>query len=67
MLPFFSFENNSDVEWILSSEPWSFDKRIMVLSRYDKENPINASELNKVAFWVQVYDIPLKFKNKEVA
>ena len=63
----FSFENISDVERILSSEPWSFDKHIMVLSRYEKENPINASELNKVAFWVQVYDIPLRFRNKEIA
>ncbi|XP_030963316.1 uncharacterized protein LOC115984430 [Quercus lobata] len=63
----FSFENNSDVERILSLEPWSFDKHIMVLSRFDKENPINAAELNKVAFWVQVYDIPLRFRNKDVA
>ena len=63
----FSFENNSDVERILSSEPWSFDKHIMVISHFDKENPINASELNMVAFWVQVYDIPLRFRNKDVA
>ena len=63
----FSFESNTDVERILSSEPWSFDKHIMVLSRYDKENPTITSELNKVAFWVQVYDIPLRFRNKEIA
>ena len=63
----FSFENNSDVERILSAEPWSFDKHIMVLSRYDKENPTNVSELKKVAFWVQVFDIPLRFRKKEVA
>lgn len=50
----FSFDNNTNVERILSSEPWNFDKHILVLSRYDKENSVNSSELKKVAFWVQV-------------
>lgn len=48
----FSFDNTKDIERILSSEPWSFDKHIMVLSRYDKENSISAIDLTQVAFWV---------------
>ena len=63
----FSFESKTEVERILSAEPWSFDKHIMVLSRYDKENPINVSDLKKVAFWIQVFDIPLRFRKKEIA
>lgn len=48
----FSFDNTKDIERILSSKPWSFDKHIMVLSRYDKENSVSAIDLTQVAFWV---------------
>lgn len=37
----FSFDNMGDVDQILKSEPWSFDKHIMVLTRYDKDTPLN--------------------------
>ena len=48
----FSFDNKADVDRILSAEPWSFNKSLMVLNRYDKEATIHASELTKIAFWV---------------
>lgn len=48
----FSFDNTKDIERILSSKPWSFDKHIMVLSCYDKENSVSAIDLTQVAFWV---------------
>ena len=63
----FSFDSKSDVEGILSAEPWSFDKHIMVLTRYDKDTTIKASELIKVPFWIQIFDIPLRFRHKEIA
>nr|XP_023897161.1 uncharacterized protein LOC112009046 [Quercus suber] len=63
----FSFDNKADVDRILSSEPWSFDKHGMVLARFDKETSVKALALTKVPFWVQVYDIPLRFRNREVA
>ena len=63
----FSFDNKFDVDRILSAEPWSFDKHIMVLSRYNKDTSINALDLTKVPFWVQVLDIPLRFRNREIA
>ena len=63
----FSFDNKADVDRILAAEPWSFDKSLMVLNRYDKEATLHASDLAKIAFWVQVFDIPLHFRNREVA
>ena len=39
----------------------------MVLSRYEHSIPIKASDMNSVSFWIQVHDIPLSFRNKEVA
>ena len=56
-----------DVDQILKSEPWSFDKHLMVLTRYDKDTPLNPLDLKQVAFLVQVFDIPVRFRNREVA
>ncbi|XP_065624928.1 uncharacterized protein LOC136065537 [Quercus suber] len=63
----FSFENKADVDRIIAAEPWSFDKHSMVLSRYNKETTFHASDLTMVTFWVQIYDIPIRFRNKEIA
>ena len=63
----FSFDSKEEVDRILAAEPWSFDKCIMVLSRYEHSVPIYASDMTSVSFWIQVHDIPLSFRNKEVA
>ena len=63
----FLFDNKSEVDRILSTEPWSFDKHILVLSRYDKDITVKASELTKVPFWIQIFDIPLCFRHREIA
>ena len=33
----FTFDNQNDMERVLNTEPWSFDKHLMVLHRYDKD------------------------------
>ncbi|XP_065620823.1 uncharacterized protein LOC136063823 [Quercus suber] len=66
-LVLFSFASVNEVDRILSLEPWSFDKHIMVLLRYNKDISVKESELTKVPFWVQVFDIPLRFRNKVIA
>lgn len=63
----FSFDNLGDVQRILKLEPWCFDKHLMVLNQYDKDTSLNPLDLTKVSFWVQVYDIPVRFRNSEVA
>ena len=52
---------------IIAAELWSFDKSLIVLNRYDKEVAVHAFDLTKIAYWVQVFDIPLRFRNREVA
>ena len=63
----FSFDNKADVDRIIAAEPWSFDKHAMVITRYDKDATVQPFDQSLVAFWVQVYDIPIRFRNKEVA
>ena len=63
----FSFDYKEDVDRILAAEPWSFDKHIMVVSRYDNTATVDGSNLTTVAFWAQIHDIPLWFRNRGVA
>ena len=63
----FTFDDKSEMEKILSTKPWSFDKHLMVLQSFDKEIDLTEMEFNKVTFWVQVHDIPIQFQNRKVA
>ena len=63
----FVFDNKEEVEKILSLQPWSFDKHLVVLCHYDSATPISELNFNKVPMWVQVHDIPLTFFNRGVA
>ena len=39
----------------------------MLLQYYDKETDLANMKFNRVAFWVQVHDIPLRFRTQKVA
>ena len=57
----FTFDNKTDLEQVLSTEPWSFDKHLMVLHRYDKEVEVSEIDFNTVTFWIQVHELPVRF------
>ena len=63
----FVFDNKEDVDRILSGEPWSFDKNLVVLERYERQNPLDDLKFDKVTFWVQVHNIPIGYRSKSVA
>lgn len=63
----FIFENQEDVTRVMNSEPWSFDKHLVVVQEYERNTPIKDVSFNKTSFWVQVYDIPIRYMTKEVA
>ena len=63
----FIFENQEDVTRVLNSEPWSFDKHLVVVQEYERNTPIKDVSFNKTSFCVQVYDIPIRYMTKEVA
>ena len=48
----FTFDNKEEMEKILSTDPWSFDKHLMVLQRYDKDIDLCDMNFNMVTFWV---------------
>ena len=51
---------------MLFRSPWSFDKYIMALQRYDKDVDLCDMDFNLVTFWVQVHDIPRRFRTSKV-
>ena len=63
----FIFDNKREVETIIETEPWSFDKHLLVLQRYDKDTPVEELKFNYTSFWVQVHDILVRFMNQKVA
>ena len=63
----FIFENKFDSDRILSSQPWSFNKFLVVFQRYENSIHVHNLDFEKVLLWVQVYDIPFSFMNIIVA
>ena len=63
----FSFDSSEDVDRILSGEPWSFDKSLVVLQQSNKLTPLEDLTFDKVSFWVQVHNIPISYRSKSIA
>lgn len=63
----YTFEKKEEVERIMSNAPWSFDKHLFMLQWYDKEVPLRALEFDKIPIWVEIHDVPIRFKTKTVA
>ncbi|XP_075652402.1 uncharacterized protein LOC142622758 [Castanea sativa] len=63
----FGFDNEKEVDKVIQSEPWSFDKHLMVLERYNKNNLVEELQFNKTTFWVQVHGLSIKFMNARAA
>ena len=63
----FSFDTKEEVDRILNSEPWSFNKHLVVMQRYDYDLPLEDIKLERTNFWVQVHGLPIKFMTIAVA
>ena len=63
----FVFDNAEEIEKILASEPWSFDRHLVVLQRVTNAAPVHEMVFKTVSLWVQVHDIPVSFWKREIA
>nr|XP_023883814.1 uncharacterized protein At4g02000-like [Quercus suber] len=62
----FIFDNEEEVEKIMEGEPWSFDKHLVMIKRYDYSIPVKDLVFEYVSLWVQVQDIPIKYLSQEI-
>ncbi|XP_075653877.1 uncharacterized protein LOC142624225 [Castanea sativa] len=61
----FSIKDKEDVDRIMGSEPWSFDKHLVVLQRYDNDIPLEDIKYDRTTFWVQVHGLPMRYMTIE--
>ena len=63
----FVFDNLSNVYQILQIQPWSFDKHLVMVQRYNTDVPVWDLPFMKALFWVQVHEIAVRYMTKKVA
>ena len=55
----FIFDSEEEIEKILEGEPWSFNKHLVMIQRYDHTILVRDLVFDRVSLWVQVHDIPI--------
>ncbi|WJX41610.1 hypothetical protein P8452_28938 [Trifolium repens] len=63
----FWFATKKDADLVLKNGPWSFDRNLLILNRVSGDEQPADLEMNKVAFWVRVYELPLKVRSDSMA
>ena len=55
----FIFDSEEEIEKILEGEPWSFNKHLVMIQRYDHTILVRDLVFDRVSLWVQVHEIPI--------
>lgn len=63
----FQFSTKRDAEWVFKNGPWRFDRNLLILNRVTGDEQPSDLEMNTVAFWIRVYDLPLKLRTDVMA
>lgn len=63
----FVFDNKMEANKVLQSEPWTFDKNLVVMESYDANSSVDELKLDRTSFWVQVHGLSIKFMNVKAA
>lgn len=63
----FKFATKRDMEFVLKSGPWSFDKVLLVLKRIFGEDQPSELNMHFGTFWVRIYELPLMLRSETMA
>ena len=63
----FVFDDETEAERVLTLEPWSYDKHLVILNRYDGSYPIRSIKFHTVKFWIQIHGLPFNRLNEGTA
>ena len=63
----FVFTNEEDVARVMQGKPWSFDKHLVALKLVEKNTPIQNVIFDRMSFWIQVHDIPIRSATMDMA
>lgn len=62
----FQFKNIRDLQKVLSMEPWTFNKHILVLKRAKSDVQPSAMNMDSVPFWIRIYDLPYGGRSEDI-
>lgn len=62
----FNFELDTDTDHVLLSEPWSFDRYLILFTRHVEGESDSSSLPGTVNFWVQIHNLPFQLLIVEV-
>lgn len=62
----FNFELDTDTDHVLLSEPWSFDRYLILFTRHVEGESDSSSLPGTVNFWVQIHNLPFRLLIVEV-
>ena len=60
------FEDEEDMDRVLSMGPWSFDKYLIALHKLGDEEQIENISFDSASFQIQIHDLPTRRMTKEV-
>ena len=60
------FSDWKDKQRVLDMRPWSYEKQLVILQEFDDESSPKDIELKWVPFWVQIFNLPLKCRTKDI-
>jgi len=63
----FLFQNEKDMGRVLWSSPWSFDKYLLVLHKFEVGDSVSTISFDKAPLWVQIHGLPMRMQTREVA
>ncbi|KAJ8648294.1 hypothetical protein MRB53_001317 [Persea americana] len=62
----FQFFHEIDVNWVLETRPWTFDKHILLVKRLEENEQPHNVPLFHTSFWVQIYNLPIGFLSEKI-
>ena len=60
------FKERDDMERIFVRSPWTFDKKLVQIVRFEGDLQPNAVKFSHSAFWIRVFNLPIKSMIREV-
>lgn len=63
----FVFEVKRDAEHVLAMEPWTFDKHLVLLQKYDGSCPVRNLKFLNIKFWIQLHGLLVNRLNWKTA
>ncbi|TXG47233.1 hypothetical protein EZV62_026527 [Acer yangbiense] len=55
----FHFQNDYDLERVISGGPWNFDAALIAMERPVGKGSIDSLRFNQADFWIQIHQVPL--------